>query len=74
LVFPLHPDNCKGFASSYLVITGKILPLGMANITLHYVSKIFIVSASIQEGETLNLSEFEIFSVYCFLSGKYFIS
>jgi hypothetical protein len=54
--FPLHPDNCKVFASSELVITGKILPLGMANIALHYVRKIFIVSAPVQEAKSLNLS------------------
>jgi hypothetical protein len=32
------------------------VPLGMANIALHYVRKIFIVSASMQEAENLNLS------------------
>ena len=38
-----------------------MLPLGMANIALHYVRKIFIVSASIQEAKSLNLSVWKVF-------------
>ena len=46
LFFPLHPDNCKGFASSELVIIGKFCLKGW-QIPLHYVKK--FVSASIQD-------------------------
>jgi hypothetical protein len=49
VILPLHPDHCKGFASSELVIIGMILPLGMANgLTLcKKKKKKKIVSASI---------------------------
>ena len=54
--FPLHLENCKEFASSEILITGKILPLGTANIALAHVREILIVSASLQEAKSLNLS------------------
>jgi hypothetical protein len=38
-----------------LLVNWKILPLGMATIALHYVRNFFIVSASIQVAESLNL-------------------
>ena len=48
------------------------MPLGMADIALHYVRKIFIVSSSIQEVKTLNLSvyiaSFLFFSFFFFFS------
>ena len=55
---PLHLNNCKGFASSN---HWEILTLGMANIALHYVRIISIVSASIKEAKILNLSVYIAF-------------
>jgi hypothetical protein len=56
--FPLHPDNCKGFASSELLIIGKCC-LKEWLIALHYVKK--NVSPSIQEVRTLNLSLYIVY-------------
>ena len=61
MFFPLHPENCKEFASNELVITGKFLPLGMANIALPHVREILIVFASIQEPKNLNLSVYIVY-------------
>jgi hypothetical protein len=56
LFYPLHPDNCEGFASSELLIIGKFC-LWVWLIALHYIrKKIVFLSVSIQDARTLNLS------------------
>ena len=56
LFYPLHPDNCKGFASSELVIIGKFC-LQVWLIALYYVrKKLFFCLCFNKKARTLNLS------------------
>ena len=57
-VFPLYPNNCKGFASSDIVIIWKVLCLEMANTLTIYK---FFVSALIKVAGTLNLSVYIVY-------------